>query len=80
MMADFSKEPPNSRIFILCSKNVTDADLHQAFDQYGTIEDIWIVKDKANNESKGKHFLWFSANEEQSLDVQFFLPIVGTSF
>lgn len=52
-MADISIDPPNSRLFILCGKTVTEDDLHDAFDKYGHIEDIWIVKDKATNESKG---------------------------
>lgn len=52
-MADISIEPPNSRLFILCSKNLNESDLQQAFDRYGNVEDIWIVKDKNTNESKG---------------------------
>lgn len=69
-MADVSIEPPNSRLFILCSKTLTEADLHQAFDPFGTVEDIWIVKDKASNESKGVVYIKYSKSSEAALAME----------
>ncbi|XP_019645936.1 PREDICTED: uncharacterized protein LOC109486540 [Branchiostoma belcheri] len=41
--------PPNSRIFIVCSKNHTEAELKYAFEKFGDMEDIWLVKDKTDS-------------------------------
>jgi RNA recognition motif-containing protein len=56
-MSDSTVEPPNSRLFILCSKSVTDEELREAFNKYGHIEDIWIVKDKMSGDNKGTYFI-----------------------
>ena len=47
-------DPPNSRLFIVCNKNITEEDFRQGFEKYGTIEEIWVVKDRATGEPKGK--------------------------
>ena len=52
-------EPPNSRLFILCQKGITEQEFRTAFEQYGTVEDIWIIKDKRTNEDRGKIFFSF---------------------
>lgn len=46
-------EPPNSRLFILCGRNVAEEELRDAFDKFGTIKELWIVKDKISQISKG---------------------------
>jgi len=46
-------EPPNSRLFIVCGKSVTEDDFREAFHKYGTIEEIWMVKDRTTGEPKG---------------------------
>lgn len=46
-------DPPNSRLFILCGRNVTEDNLREAFEKFGTIKELWIVKDKNSGESKG---------------------------
>lgn len=45
--------PPMSRLFIICSKSVTEENLREHFDKFGDIEEIWIVKDRATGEGKG---------------------------
>lgn len=45
--------PPNSRLFILCGKGIPEESFSEAFGKYGSIEDIWIVKDRKTNEDKG---------------------------
>lgn len=45
--------PPNSRLFILCGRNVTEGELRESFERFGEIKELWIVKDKASGESKG---------------------------
>lgn len=50
-------EPPMSRLFIICNKENNEAELRSCFENYGEIEDIWIVKDKRSGENKGKYVL-----------------------
>jgi ERCC4-type nuclease len=46
-------KPPNSRLFILCGKGIKEDSFKEAFEKFGTVEDIWIVKDRKTNEDKG---------------------------
>lgn len=48
-----SDEPPNSRLFIVCGKQLTEEDFRSAFSKYGEIEEIWVVKDRNTGERKG---------------------------
>lgn len=48
------EEPPNSRLFIVCSKQLTEEDFRDAFSKFGEIEEIWVVKDRNSGERKGK--------------------------
>lgn len=49
-----SDEPPNSRLFIVCGKQLTEDDFRSAFSKFGEIEEIWVVKDRGTGERKGK--------------------------
>lgn len=40
-------------LFIICNKSNTEDDLRNAFQSFGTIEEINIVKDRSSGESKG---------------------------
>jgi RNA recognition motif-containing protein len=46
-------DPPNSRLFIVCGKSVTEDDFREAFNKFGTIDEIWMVKDRISGEPKG---------------------------
>lgn len=48
-------DPPNSRLFIVCGKSVTEEDFREAFHKFGTIEEIWMVKDRTTGEPKGEN-------------------------
>lgn len=52
--------PPFSRIFIVCSKKHSSEDMRAAFEQFGTIEDIWVVKDKQTKENRGVCYIKFA--------------------
>lgn len=45
-------DPPLSRLFIVCSRTTTHNDFQKAFEKFGNIEDIRILKDK-EGASKG---------------------------
>lgn len=46
-------DPPNSRLFVICHKSLEEDDLRKAFEKFGKIEDIWVVKDRNTGENKG---------------------------
>mgnify|MGYP003348147898 CR=1 FL=1 len=46
-------DPPNSRLFVVCGKSVTEDDFREAFKNFGVIEEVWIVKDRSSGEPKG---------------------------
>lgn len=49
-----SDDPPMSRLFIICNKANSEDDFRSAFEQFGEIEEIWVVRDKHSGENKGK--------------------------
>lgn len=51
-------DPPMSRLFIICNKTNTEEEFRESFSKFGTIEEIWIVKDKLTGEHKGQ---WHSS-------------------
>lgn len=58
---DFDKDvkprldnPPNSRLFIVCNKNITEEEFQEAFEKYGNIEEIWVVRDRTTRKPKGE--------------------------
>ena len=52
--------PPNSRIFIICGKGVKEDVFKSSFEKFGTVQDVWIVKDRHTNEDKGDKKKWMS--------------------
>lgn len=53
-MRDSREEtPPYSKLFVLHGKNTTKFDLQEAFEKYGKIQDIWMVRDRESQELKG---------------------------
>ena len=46
-------DPPFSRLFVLGSKETTKEQFVDAFEKFGTIQDVTVLKDKQKNENKG---------------------------
>ncbi|XP_067006548.1 RNA-binding protein 45 [Anabrus simplex] len=63
-------DPPNSRLFIVCSKNITEEEFRSAFEKYGSIEEIWVVKDRTTGEPKGVTYIKFSKTSEAALALE----------
>lgn len=61
-------DPPMSRLFIICNKANTEEDFRSAFEQYGEIEEIWVVRDKHSGENKGKTAI-FGQNYSIGIDA-----------
>lgn len=58
-----SKEdiPPNSRLFVLHGRNTTKEELQEAFEKYGKVEDVWMVRDRESHDLKGTNVVSFHA-------------------
>lgn len=63
-------DPPNSRLFIVCGKSITEDDFKEAFEPFGVIEEIWVLKDKVSNEPKGVTYIKFSKTSEAALAME----------
>ncbi|XP_052683190.1 RNA-binding protein 45-like [Crassostrea angulata] len=63
-------KPPNSRLFILCGKGIREDTFRDAFGKFGTVEDIWIVKDRRTMEEKGVVYIKFSKASEAALAME----------
>lgn len=63
-------DPPNSRLFIMCGKQITEEQFRESFGPYGTIEEVWIVKDKVTREPKGVTYIKFSKTSEAALAME----------
>lgn len=46
-------DPPFSRLFLLIPKAMSEDELRNAFEVHGSIQDIHMVRDRRNQESKG---------------------------
>lgn len=49
-------EPENSRIFVLYDKNfpISENEFKDLFGKFGTVKNVYIVKDRNNDSVKGK--------------------------
>ena len=50
-------DPPNSRLFIVCGKNITEDQFKESFGTFGTIEEVWVLKDRTTQEPKGVTYI-----------------------
>lgn len=49
------RNPPlHNRLFILGGKEAEEEEFRSAFSKYGTVQDVWIVKNRQTGEKKGK--------------------------
>ena len=63
-------DPPNSRLFIVCGKSITEEDFKESFEPYGIIEEIWVLRDKVTSEPKGVTYIKFSKTSEAALAME----------
>lgn len=66
-------DPPFSRLFLLIPKAMSEEELHQAFQIHGKIQDIHMVRDRRNQESKG-------LNSVHKLVIKFHRFILGIAY
>lgn len=62
--------PPFSRVFVVCSRNHKEEDIRTAFQPYGNLEDVWMVKDRMTKENKGICYVKFDKASTAALAIE----------
>ncbi|KAM4591484.1 RNA-binding protein 45 isoform 2-T2 [Odontesthes bonariensis] len=63
-------DPPNSRLFVVASRCVTEEELRESFSRFGDIQGVWVVKDKQTKESKGICYVKFARSSQACLAME----------
>ncbi|XP_034408675.1 RNA-binding protein 45 isoform X2 [Cyclopterus lumpus] len=63
-------EPPNSRLFVVTSRSITEDELRESFSVFGDIHGVWVVKDKQTKESKGIAYVKFAKSSQACLAME----------
>ncbi|XP_061693218.1 RNA-binding protein 45 [Syngnathoides biaculeatus] len=63
-------DPPNSRLFLVASRSVTEDELRDRFSVFGDIQGVWVVKDKQTKESKGICYVKFAKSSQACLAME----------
>ncbi|TKS85850.1 RNA-binding protein 45 [Collichthys lucidus] len=63
-------DPPNSRLFAVTSRSITEDELRESFSVFGDIQGVWVVKDKQTKESKGISYVKFAKSSQACLAME----------
>lgn len=63
-------DPPNSRLFVVTSRSITEDELRESFSVFGDIQGVWVVKDKQTKESKGFCYVKFAKSSQACLAME----------
>ena len=63
-------DPPNSRLFIVCGKQIDEEQFKEAFGVYGKIEEVWLLKDRNTKIPKGIAYIKFSKTSEAATAME----------
>jgi hypothetical protein len=62
--------PPFSRVFVVCSRNHKEDDIRAAFQPFGVLEDVWMVKDRMTKENKGICYVKFDKASTAAMAIE----------
>ncbi|KAM3606018.1 uncharacterized protein V6R79_009261 [Siganus canaliculatus] len=63
-------DPPNSRLFVVTSRSITEDELRESFSVFGEVQGVWVVKDKQTKESKGISYVKFAKSSQACLAME----------
>ncbi|XP_035519899.1 RNA-binding protein 45 [Morone saxatilis] len=63
-------DPPNSRLFAVTSRSITEDELRESFSVFGDIQGVWVVKDKQTKESKGICYVKFAKSSQACMAME----------
>lgn len=62
--------PPFSRVFLVCSRNHKEEEIRAAFQHFGNLEDVWMVKDRMTKENKGICYVKFDKASTAAVAIE----------
>ena len=65
-----SEIPPFSRVFVVCSRSHKEDDIRVSFQNFGNVEDVWMVKDRMTKENKGICYVKFDKASSAALAIE----------
>ncbi|TWW78436.1 RNA-binding protein 45 [Takifugu flavidus] len=63
-------DPPNSRLFVVTSRSISEDELRDTFSIFGDIQGVWVVKDKQTKEPKGISYVKFARSSQACLAME----------
>lgn len=57
-------------MFVVCSKMMKEEEIQEAFSVYGTVEDVWMVKDRMTKENKGICYVKFERASSAAASIE----------
>lgn len=63
-------DPPNSRLFVITSRCITEDEIRERFAEFGDIQGVWGVKDKQTKESKGVAYVKYARSSQACLAME----------
>uniref|UniRef100_A0A3B5MH92 RRM domain-containing protein n=1 Tax=Xiphophorus couchianus TaxID=32473 RepID=A0A3B5MH92_9TELE len=63
-------DPPNSRLFVVTSRSVTEDELRESFSKFGEVQGVWLVKDKQTKEPKGVSYVKFAKSSQACIAME----------
>lgn len=63
-------DPPNSRLFVVTSRSISEEELRDTFSIFGEIQGVWVVKDKQTKEPKGISYVKFARSSQACLAME----------
>ncbi|XP_042369975.1 RNA-binding protein 45-like, partial [Plectropomus leopardus] len=63
-------DPPNSRLFVVGSRALTEDELRESFSVFGDIQGVWVVKDRQTKEPKGICYVKFAKSSQACLAME----------
>jgi hypothetical protein len=45
------------RLFVMCGKHITEEQFRDAFEPFGVVEEVWVLKDRVTQEPKVRPIL-----------------------
>lgn len=63
-------DPPNSRLFVVTSRSITEDEVHESFSAFGDIQGVTVIKDRQTKESKGICYVKFAKSSQACLAME----------
>lgn len=63
-------DPPNSRLFVVTSRSITEDEVQESFSVFGDVQGVTVIKDRQTKESKGICYVKFAKSSQACLAME----------